>query len=238
MLGVQATVLAHANSSPMTERNASRSLIPVSLRANRRRVLRNDGKTIHVLPRRGHLLVCQRGCCCGREDRGNPIVPLDFYKQEYKRRGIRDNVQLTMSGCLGPCPLLNVALVLFDGRRVWFQSINHESRILAIYDYIDRMLAADRYLPPTAELAELAFDFYAWPEEAVLSGESSHDRGEFIDPGSKLVDEILLLSHADTDLLALRRAMADQPVGLPMVRTASLNRVKSDEHLASLVDDG
>lgn len=210
----------------------------MSLPTSRRRVLRNDGKTIHVSPKRGHLLVCARGCCCGREDRGKPTVPIDFYKQEYKRRGIRDRVQLTMSGCLGPCPLLNVALVLFDGRRVWFQSINHESQILAIYDYLDRMLAADRYLPPTAELAELAFDYYAWPEEAVLSGDPAGHNGVFIDPGSTLVDEILLLSHADTDLLALRKAMADPPIGLPRARTASLNRVKCDEHLAALIDDG
>ncbi|WP_422923399.1 cobaltochelatase subunit CobN [Singulisphaera sp. PoT] len=207
---------------------------------SRRRVLRNDGKSIHIAPKRGHLLVCARGCCCGRDDKGKPAVSIDFYKQEYKRRGIRDRVQLTMSGCLGPCPLLNVALVLFDGRRVWFQSINHESQILAIYDYLDRMLAADRYLPPTSELAELAFDYYAWPEEAMLSGDTEGREGEgvFIDPGSKPADEILLLSHADTDLLTLQKAMADSPVGLPRARTASLNRVKSDEHLAALVDDG
>ena len=144
---------------------------------NRRRVLRNDGKTVHIAPKRGHLLVCARGCCCGREDRGKPSVPIDFYKQEYKRRQIRDHVQLTMSGCLGPCPLLNVVLVLFDGRRVWFQSINHESQIVSIYDYIDRMLAADRYLPPTAELADLAFDYYAWPEEAMLAGDGTRRCG-------------------------------------------------------------
>ena len=104
-------------------------------------------------------------------------MPIDFYKQEYKRRQIRDHVQLTMSGCLGPCPLLNVVLVLFDGRRVWFQSINHESQIVSIYDYLDRMLAADRYLPPTAELADLAFDYYAWPVEAMLAARRAVGRG-------------------------------------------------------------
>ncbi|MBV8487148.1 MAG: hypothetical protein JO161_02600, partial [Planctomycetaceae bacterium] len=167
-------------------------------------------------------------------------MPIAFYKQEYKRRQIRDHVQLTMSGCLGPCPLLNVVLVLFDGRRVWFQSINHESQILAIYDYLDRMLAADRFLPPTAELADLAFDYYAWPEEAKLSGDGSRSpaEGVFIESTSKLVDEILFLSHADTDLLTLRRAMDDLPCGFPRVRMGSLNRVKSEEHLAALVDDG
>jgi hypothetical protein len=42
-------------------------------------------------------------------DRGNPAVPVEFYKEEYARRGIRKHVQLTMSGCIGPCPMLNVA---------------------------------------------------------------------------------------------------------------------------------
>jgi cobaltochelatase CobN len=211
----------------------------ISQSQNRRRVLRNDGKTVHIAPKRGHLLVCARGCCCGREDRGKPSVPIDFYKQEYKRRQIRDHVQLTMSGCLGPCPLLNVVLVLFDGRRVWFQSINHESQILSIYDYLDRMIAADRFLPPTAALADLAFDYYAWPEEATLSGDGLHGAGEgaFIDPDSQRVDEILLVSHADTDLLTLHRAMDELPDGFPRVRMASLNLVKSAEHLAALVDD-
>ncbi len=206
----------------------------------RRRVLRADGRTIHVAPKRGHLIVCARGCCCGRDDKGKPAVHIDFYKQEYKRRQIRESVQLTMSGCIGPCPLLNVALVLFDGRRVWFQSINHPSQIVAIYDYLDRMIAADRFLPPTAELADLAFDYYNWPEDAILAADEAlgSPSGAFIDPGSSLVDEILLLSHADTDLLTLRRVLDDLPDGFPPIRMASLNRVKTDEHLAAFVDDG
>ncbi len=32
--------------------------------------------------------------------------------------------------------------------------------------------------------------------------------------------------------------MSDLPAGLPRTRTASLNRVKSEEHLAAFVDDG
>ncbi len=206
----------------------------------RRRVLRADGRTVHVAPKRGHLIVCARGCCCGRDDKGKPAVHIDFYKQEYKRRKIRDSVQLTMSGCIGPCPLLNVALVLFDGRRVWFQSINHPSQIVAIYDYIDRMIAADRFLPPTSELADLAFDYYAWPDDAILAAEEAVGSpvGVFIDLGSALVDEILLLSHADTDLLTLRCVLEDLPDGFPRVRMASLNRVKSEEHLVAFVDDG
>ncbi len=53
---------------------------------SRRRVLRADGRTIHVAPKRGHLIICARGCCCGRDDKGKPIVHIDFYKQEYHER--------------------------------------------------------------------------------------------------------------------------------------------------------
>ena len=67
---------------------------------------------------------------------------------------------------------------------------------------------------------------------------SVRPRGAFIEPTSELVDEILLLSHADTDLLTLRRAMEELPPGFPRVRMASLNRVKSEEHMAAVVDDG
>ena len=172
----------------------------------RRRVLRADGRTIHLSPKRGHLIVCARGCCCGRDDKGKPAVFIDFYKAEYKRRQIRDRVQLTMSGCIGPCPLLNVALVLFDGRRVWFQSINHESQILRdlrLHRPDDRrrpLPAADRRAGrPRLRLLRMARGGRprrgSQPARPAASS-SSRPR--------TLVDEILLLSHADTDLLTLR----------------------------------
>ena len=69
-----------------------------------------------------------------------------------------------MSGCLGPCPLSNVALLFFDGHSIWFQSINGEAQICAIFDYIDQMLAADGYLPPPPELADYVFTYYAWTD--------------------------------------------------------------------------
>src|SRR5918912_592714 len=111
----------------------------------RTRVLRIDGKPINLVKRRGHLLVCAKGCCCGHTERGHAAVPVEFYKHEYKRRKIRNKVQLSMNGCLGPCPLSNVVLLFFDGRPIWFQSINSTAQVVASYDYIDRMLAADGY---------------------------------------------------------------------------------------------
>src|SRR4051794_10547965 len=139
-------------------------------RKQRNRILRLDGKPIHLVAKRAHLMVCAKGCCCGRTERGFAGVPVDFYKEEYKRRKIRKLVQLTMSGCLGPCPLANVALLFFDGRPVWFQSINGEAQIRAVFDYIGQMLAADGYLPPPPELAEYVFTYYAWTHPAEAAG--------------------------------------------------------------------
>ena len=39
--------------------------------------------------KRAYLFVCAKGCCCGRTDRGHAAVPIDFYKDEYKRRRLR-----------------------------------------------------------------------------------------------------------------------------------------------------
>jgi cobaltochelatase CobN len=192
-------------------------------RKQRNRILRLDGKPIHLVAKRAHLMVCAKGCCCGHIERGYAAVPVEFYKQEYKKRKIRKLVQLTMSGCLGPCPLANVALLFFDGRPVWFQSINGEAQIRALFDYIDRMLAADGYLPPPPELADYVFSYYAWthadsPVRSTLPGGA---------------DGILFLTHADTDLLALRAALAGLPAGFPPVRALSLGQVATEAHLAA-----
>src|SRR5262245_59844566 len=181
------------------------------------RIVRTDGKPIFLAAKRGHLLVCARGCCCGHTERGIAAVPIDFYKEEYKRRKIRDRVQLTMSGCLGPCPLANVVLLFFDGKPLWFQGINRPGQIVELYDYIDRMLAADRLLPPPPELAERVFNYYAWAvsqEEAALAATADG-----------VADGFLLLTHADTDVLTVQQAVAELPPGFPPVRAATLNRL-------------
>ena len=102
-------------------------------------VTRADGVTKEIRLQDGHLFVCQ-GCCCGRADKGFPALPLDEFKRQWKERGIRRRVHLTISGCLGPCPLANVVLILFRGETVWLHPINHPEDVKLIYGYIERML--------------------------------------------------------------------------------------------------
>ena len=69
------------------------------------------------------------------------------------------------------------------------------------------MFAADRYLPPPAELAEYVFDYYLWSVAELRSSPQAIDtaRADVERTG------ICILSHADTDLLSLHHAARSMP---------------------------
>ncbi len=186
---------------------------------------------MNVVQRRGHLSYCFSGCCCGHTARGYAPVPSDAFKEEWLRRRLRNTVHLTKAGCLGPCTLANVASLVFDGRSVWFHSVNTPWQVGLIYDYIEAMLAADRFLSPPPELAEYAFNFYDWDHRAPPDPAP--------EPGGRagaVRAGIALLTHADTDLLTLERARAELPPGFPPVWGLRLQSVRSEEQMQALLD--
>jgi cobaltochelatase CobN len=113
----------------------------------------------------GQLFVCQ-GCCCGNTGSGHPALPLDDFKQQWKDRGIHLRVHLTVTGCLGPCPLANVVLLLFAGESIWLHSINTPEHVTAIYDYLEAMLEAEAYLPPAGLLESCHFNRFTFDDIA------------------------------------------------------------------------
>jgi cobaltochelatase CobN len=136
-------------------------------------VVRPDGRRINVVRPRGQLLVCATGCCCGRIDGGFPAVPSQRYHEEWERRRLRNVVHLTLGGCLGPCALANVVLLLFDGQALWFHSVDTEALVLALYDHIEAMVKADGVLPSPPALVPYQFTASAWqprPEQHPLNG--------------------------------------------------------------------
>src|SRR5207248_408489 len=64
------------------------------------------------------------GRCCGQTDRGKPAVPVEWLKTEWRRLGLLKNIQLTMSGCLGPCDVPNIVLVATAQANVWLGNID------------------------------------------------------------------------------------------------------------------
>ena len=130
--------------------------------AFRASVARADGHEVQIVQRRAHLSYCYGSCCCGDVERGYAPVPVETFKQEWVRRRLKKTVHLTKGGCLGPCTLANVVSLVFDGRSVWFHSVNTPDIAKLIFDYVDAMIAADGYLPPPPLLTQHAFSFYDW----------------------------------------------------------------------------
>lgn len=192
----------------------------------RQRITRSDGKAINLVQRRGHLSYCYNACCCGRVDRGYAPVPVELYKSEWLRRKLRNVVHMTKGGCLGPCTLANVVTLLFDGHSIWFHSINYDWQIITIFDYIESMVKADRYLVPPSDLAEYVFQFYTWK-----GSETATENGLTALP----TDGIVFLTHADTDLLTLDRAMQLLPDDFPKITGISLLAIKSEEQMQQLL---
>lgn len=122
-------------------------------------IKRPDGTLKKFRVQDGHLFVCN-GCCCGRTDKGFPPLPIDEFKKQWKARGIRRRFHLTISGCLGPCTMANVAMVQFHGETVWLHSISDVSDVDLIYDWAEDMLKEDKYLPPPPRLADRHFQRY------------------------------------------------------------------------------
>jgi cobaltochelatase CobN len=205
---------------------------PMNSRANR--VLRPDGRYINVPLHRGQLFVCSTGCCCGIVARGYAPVPTDLYHQEWERRKLRNKVHLTQGGCLGPCPLANVATLFFDGRFVGFQNVDDPKIVVAIYDYIDAMMAVlpeeSARVPVPKILQGRTFDYFAWSNRAAdevaspTAGNGANLGGdEAIDDGG-----ILFLTQADTDLLAISRIIPQLPGDFPAIYLDNLLRFHSE----------
>jgi nitrile hydratase accessory protein len=158
-----------------------------SYQRNRNIVRRVDGTLVNVARSRGHLFVCHEACCCGRAEYGLAPVPTHVYEREWLRRRFRNFVHLTIGGCLGPCALANVALLLWDGQAHWFQSIGSEALVVALFDYIQGMLEAGEYFPPAEPLASLEFTASSW--QGRPDGQGIDDRRQYRAPSEDELEE-------------------------------------------------
>ena len=109
-----------------------------------------DGTT-QICTKRGKILAqilfCE-GCCCGRTDRGLPAFPKDWIKSIWKECKLNRHIQLTISGCLGPCDIPNVACIIGrDGQMTWLGHLTALSEYQTIVDWASDCQAAQRLLP-------------------------------------------------------------------------------------------
>lgn len=103
------------------------------------------------------LVFCQ-GCCCGRTDRGHPEVPVDRLKAVWKAEKLNRAVQLTISGCLGPCDRTNVTAVITPAGVEWLGGLGDPADYDRLTDWARACRAAGRLLPLPDWCAAHRFD--------------------------------------------------------------------------------
>ena len=96
-------------------------------------------------PMLGQISVCN-GCCCGQTHKGNPAVPVEWLKREWKHRGLLKRVHLTISGCLGPCDVPNVVMITGAEGVQWLGRINQQRQYEMLADWAEQSKIADRLL--------------------------------------------------------------------------------------------
>lgn len=135
----------------------------------------------------GQLIVCE-GCCCGRTDRGFPPLPKERLKRLWKEQQLNSAVQLTISGCLGPCDLANVAcLVSATGDIVWLGGLDRDEQYDALIAWARDCRETGRFQPPPASLAAHRFTRFEAPGaappdcEAVTSEATSSGAGRSVE---------------------------------------------------------
>lgn len=99
------------------------------------------------------MIVC-RGCCCGATEKGRPEVPVDWLKDEWRRRGLLKRFQLSISGCIGPCDVPNVVAINSETGSIWLGGITHFNQYRGLLEWAVRSTDAGRLLDLPRELEE------------------------------------------------------------------------------------
>ena len=121
----------------------------------------------------GQIVFCE-GCCCGRTDKGFEPFPRHGMKQQWKEEKLNKSVQLTISGCLGPCDLANVACVISPQGIQWFGGLQEQWQYGLLLDWAKASRDAGVLLELPAELNRHRFERFAVsePREQSVCGQS------------------------------------------------------------------
>ena len=105
----------------------------------------------------GQVTICN-GCCCGNSERGLPAVPVEWLKKEWKSRGLLKRIQLTVSGCVGPCDVPNVLVITTSAGTEWFGNITQFEQYRDLLEWAARCNDASRILALPREFESLRTD--------------------------------------------------------------------------------
>jgi len=96
-------------------------------------------------------------------DKGKPEVPVDALKAEWKRRALLKHVQLSISGCLGPCDLLNVVAVAGPSGIDYYGRLTTRADFDLLIEWASSCAVAGRPLPVPETIAARRIDRFRAP---------------------------------------------------------------------------
>jgi cobaltochelatase CobN len=107
----------------------------------------------------GQVVVCV-GCCCGQTDKGRALVPEARIKSAWKAEKLSRTIQLTISGCVGPCDVANVAQIITPNGIIWLGRLSDDAHYDALIGWARACDASKAVVPIPSALEQLRFDGY------------------------------------------------------------------------------
>jgi len=101
----------------------------------------------------GQMIVCN-GCCCGATQKDLPEAPVEWLKDEWRRRGLLKRFQLTVSGCVGPCDVSNVVVVNSETGSRWLGNISDLNQYRSLVEWAVRSVDVGHLLELPLEFKE------------------------------------------------------------------------------------
>lgn len=126
----------------------------------------------HVL---AQVVVC-KGCCCGRTEKGRPGLPEERLKTTWKNERLLKTIQLTISGCVGPCDVPNVVQIITPAGIEWYGRLDEDAHYDVLIEWARACHAAQSLLPRPSILESHLFDGFI--EGSVLACEGKVLIGE------------------------------------------------------------
>jgi hypothetical protein len=107
----------------------------------------------------GQVVLCV-GCCCGQTGKGRPAVPEARIKSAWKTEKLNRTIQLTISGCVGPCDVANVAQIIAPNGIIWLGRLSDDAHYDSLIGWARACDASKAVVPIPNDLEPLRFDGY------------------------------------------------------------------------------
>ena len=105
----------------------------------------------------GQMIACN-GSCCEATQKDRPEVPVEWLKDEWRKRGLLKRFQLTVSGCVGPCDVLNVVAMNSEAGSQWLGHITHFDQYRSLIEWAVRSVDAGHLLELPREFEDLRLE--------------------------------------------------------------------------------